>query len=166
MGTIATDDQISRHRRSVAQCCLDTVVVLAEILDAGVEAIVGLVVGRLIEHIDQITAQDLQLGDQPVAVERRHRHLRSAAPIGFDPGHATLIERTLAHLLDQAHVLDHVAAGASQVDGLSAGPNPISELNDSYAISALVEPEGKCRPCDSCSADQDGRRCHERKGSR
>jgi len=107
-----------------------------------------------------------ELGDQTVAVKCRHRHLRPTASVGFDPGHAALIERAFTHLTDQAHPLDDVAAGAPQIHGLPAWADAIGEFNDRDAITTLVQPEGKCGPRDSGSADQDGRRCHERKGSR
>jgi hypothetical protein len=59
MRSIASHDQISRQGCSIAQRCLDCVVVLIEILDAGTEAIVGPILRRLIQHIDQIATQDL-----------------------------------------------------------------------------------------------------------
>jgi hypothetical protein len=71
---------------------MDRVVVLIEILNAGVESVLRLVFGCLIQHIDQVAAQDLELGHQTVAVEGGYRHLGSPAAIGFDPGHAALIE--------------------------------------------------------------------------
>jgi hypothetical protein len=35
-----------------------------------------------------------------------------------------LIERTLVHLVDQAHALDHISTGTAQIHGLSAGRMP------------------------------------------
>ena len=88
------------------------------------------------------------------------------AAIGFDPRDTPLIEGALAHLVDQAHALDHITAGTPQIHGLSARANTLGELNDRYAVTSLVQPEGQCRPRDSGSADQDGRRWHGRKGNR
>ena len=69
MRPVATDDQFSGHRCSVAQCCLDGIRALIEILNASVEAVVGLILGRLVQHIDQVAAQDLEFGDEAVAVK-------------------------------------------------------------------------------------------------
>jgi len=140
MRPVATDDQFSGHRCSVAQCCLDGIRALIEFLNASVEAVVGLILGRLVQHIDQVAAQDLEFGDEAVAVECRHRHLGPPTAIGFDPGDATLIERALAHLVDQAHPLDHTTACTAQVHGLTAWPDAVGQLNDRHGIATLVQP--------------------------
>jgi hypothetical protein len=110
MGSITADDEADREFRSVGERGFDCVVTLDEFCDAGVEAILGLILGLLIQHVDQVAAQNLELGYQPVAVECGDRHLRSPVSIGLDPGDAALIERARPNLVDQAHSLDHFTA--------------------------------------------------------
>jgi len=166
MRSVAPGDQISTEHCSVAQRCLNRIVVLIETLDAGAEAVLDLILGRRIQHIDQVAAQDLQLRHQTVAVEGRDRHIGSSAAIGFDPRDAPLIERALAHLIDEAHTLDHIATRTAQIHGLSAWPNAVGEFDDRHPGATPGQPEGQCRSRDSGSADQDGRLRHGRQGSR
>jgi hypothetical protein len=58
--------------------------------------------------------------------------------------------------------LHQVTACTPQIDGLPTRTDVIGELNDRYAITTLVQPEGQRRPCDSGAADHDGRLCHGR----
>jgi len=102
---------------------------------------------------------------QTVAVEGRDRHIGSSAAIGFDPRDAPLIERALAHLIDEAHTLDHIATRTAQIHGLS-WPNAVGEFDDRHPGATPGQPEGQCRSRDSGSADQDGRLRHGRQGSR
>jgi hypothetical protein len=167
MGSVAADDQISRDGRAVAQRRLDRVVVLIEVLDASAEAVVGLILRCLIQHIDQVAAQDLELGYQAVAVEGGDRHVGPTGAIGFDPRDTTLIEGALTHLVDKFHALDHIAARTAQVHGLSAWADAVGELNDRDAIPALGQPERQRRSRDTGTADQHGRpRRHGRQRSR
>jgi hypothetical protein len=41
----------------------------------------------------------------------------------------------LAHLVHQAHVLDHIPAGTPQINGMTAWADTIGELNNDYAIA-------------------------------
>jgi hypothetical protein len=66
-----------------------------------------------------------------------------------DPRDTPLIERTLVHLVDQAHALDHISTGTAQIHGLSAGADAIGQFDDRHPITTLVEPGGQCRPCDN-----------------
>src|ERR1700704_5575747 len=130
MGSVTADDEVDRQFRSVGQGGFDGVVTLTEVCDAGVEAILGLVLGLLMQHVDQVAAQNLELGHQPVAVECGNRHFRSPVSVGLDPGDAALIERARPHLVDQAHALDHFTTGTAEINGLSAGADTIAELAD------------------------------------
>jgi hypothetical protein len=48
MRSVAPGDQISREHCSAAQRCLNRIVVLFETLDAGAEAVLDLILGRLV----------------------------------------------------------------------------------------------------------------------
>jgi hypothetical protein len=160
MRPVGADDEVYRQVGSVGQCGFDAVAILAEFCYARVEAVIGLILGRLIQHVDQVATQDLELGDDAVAVECRHRHLGPATSIGFDPRQAALIERACLHLGEQPHPPDHVTACTPQIDGLSAWADAVGELNERYPIPTLVQPESQCGPCDPGSADQYGRLWH------
>jgi hypothetical protein len=67
----------------------------------------------LIQHVDQITAQDLQLRHHPVAVERFDRHLRATAAVGADPRDAALVQRAVDHLIEQTHAVHDVPSCAA-----------------------------------------------------
>jgi hypothetical protein len=156
MRAVGADNEIRPQSRAVDQCDVDTVVTLVERGDVGVEAVFDGVLGGLVQHVDQVAAKDLELGDETVAVESGHRHFGTTAAVGPHPGHTGLLECMRAHLRHQAHALDDVTAGAAQVDGLAAGTDPCRDLDDDDAIAVLGQPEGERGSGDACAADQDG----------
>jgi hypothetical protein len=160
MWAIGADDQVGPHLCPVGEGHLDSVVVLLQIRNAGVEPVFGPVFRRLVKHVDQIAAQNLQLGDQAVAAKGRDRHLGAAAAVRPHPGRTALFQRVFAHLVDQPHPLDHVAAGAAKVDGLAARPDAGRNLDDDHAVAGAAQPVGERRPGDSGTADEDGRLRH------
>jgi hypothetical protein len=110
MRPVGADDEVYRQFRPVDQRGFDRVIVLAEFCYAGVEAIVGLILGRLIQHVDHVATQDLELRHQTVAIKCRRRHRCSPVSVGLHPGHSALIERACLHLGEQTHPLDHITA--------------------------------------------------------
>ena len=44
-------------------------------------------------------------------------------------------QRAVDHLIEQPHALDDIAAGAAEVDGLSAGPDARCQFDDHHAVA-------------------------------
>ena len=162
MRPVRADDQVGACSRSVGERHVDTGVVLGQAVDARVEPILGSVFGGLVEHVDEVAAEDLQLGHRPVAVECIDGHLGAAAAIGAHPGDAALEQRAALHPVEQTHPLDHVGARAAQVDRLPARPNSVGEFGNRHAIAILRQPEGQSRAGDPGADDQNSRLCHVR----
>jgi len=90
---VPTDnDEVRLQGRPVGQGGLDPVVGLVELLDPGVEPVLDGVLGGLMEHVDQIAAQDLQFRHDAVAVERLDGHFRPTAAVRADPCDAALCQ--------------------------------------------------------------------------
>ncbi len=109
MRSVGADDEICPQLGVVGEGDVDAVVILDQRRNPGVEAVFDGVLGGAVEHADEIAAQNLQLGDQAVAVERGHRHLGAVAAVGAHPRNAVLHQGVLAHLRHQAHALDDIA---------------------------------------------------------
>ena len=71
------------------------------------------------------------LDTRPLPLNAVDGHLGAAAAVGPHPRDAALVQRARPRIWSsQAHPLDHVAAGAPQVDGLSARPDSVGEFDD------------------------------------
>jgi hypothetical protein len=93
-----------------------------------------------VEHLREVAAQHLDLGDEPLAAEGVGRHARPDAAGGVDPGDASLVEGDGAHVVHQAHAVDDRPARTAQVDGLTSLPEGGRALDhgDREAVLALV----------------------------
>jgi hypothetical protein len=98
--SVRTHYEVRQERRAVGERDADGVVGLFECGDARVEAVLDAVLGVLVQHVDEVAAQDLQLRHHAVAVECLDRHLRSTAAVDANPGNAPLAHRTVGHLVE------------------------------------------------------------------
>ncbi|SHX05716.1 Uncharacterised protein [Mycobacteroides abscessus subsp. abscessus] len=154
MRAVGADDQVGLHHGAVGQRGADPGLVRLERGYPRAEAVLGHVPGGLVEHVGQITAQDLECRDDPVAVERLDRHLRTPRAVGSHPGDAALKQAPLGHRGQQAHSGDHLATRAAQVDRLPARAHTRCRLDDDHPIAVAGQPVGQGRSGDSGAADQ------------
>lgn len=61
------------------------------------------------QQVGQVTAQDLDLADDPLPTEVLHPHLGAVPPVGVDIGDALLVQGDGLGLVDQSHPLQHRA---------------------------------------------------------
>ena len=101
------------------------------------------------QDVGQVVAQDLDLGDDALPVERVDRHAGRDPAAGVHPGDAALVERDGPHAVHHAHPLDDGAACPAQVHGLTAGAHRRGPLDDGDVVPGPAEPvrEGGARRC-------------------
>lgn len=160
MRAVRPDHQVEGPDGAVGEGDLDAVGVLGEGRHPQAEQVRDVVLGRVGQHVGQVAAQNLDLADDPVAVERVDRHLGDVAPGGVDVGDAALVDARRPHRGHEAHALDDGPPGTAEVDGLAAGAPGGRDLDDGRDEAVAVQPEGECGAGDPGPADEDGAVLH------
>lgn len=123
MQAVGADDEVETFGAARGEGDLHAVVVLGERFEPFAVAVVDTArrVDGVEQHLIQVAAGDLDLGDAALAVEQLGGHAQQFLAVGVDVQHAALIELVCADSGHQAHPLGHLAAGSAQVHRLATG---------------------------------------------
>ena len=162
MHAVGADDEVESLVGRVLERDVDAVGVLGDGGDAVAVAQVeqagrGLARRRerLEQHLVEVAAGDLDLGDRALAVEVLHRHAAEHPAGAVDVGEAELVQQPGPDAGHEPHALGDLAAGPAEVDGLAAGAGRGGALDDGGADAAADELQGECVPGDAAAGDQD-----------
>ena len=98
------------------------------------------------EHVRQVVAQDLDLGDDALSVEGVDGHAGGDPAAAVHPRDAALVEGDRPHPVHQPHPLDDGAARAAQVHGLPAGAHRVGPLDDGDGVPGLASQYARAGP--------------------
>jgi hypothetical protein len=153
---VGAHDQVEAARLAPLEADLDAVVALGELGDGVVEEVLHVVAGGLVEAVDQVPAQDLQLGDGAAGVTQQvGGHAGQPLAGGVDVGHAAGADVGLADLVQDAHAVGHATSRPAQVDGLPAGAWGRGPLHHRWCEPVAAQPVGQGRSGDARAGDED-----------
>jgi hypothetical protein len=151
-------DQAEALRGCLLERHVDAVRVLVQRGDGVAKPVFDACRGGPVQHVREVVAQHLDLGDDALAVERVDGHAGGHPTLRRDPRDAALVERDTADAVHEAHPLDHRAARSAQVDGLPARPYGRGALDHRDVVPRRLQPVRQRGPCDARSGDENV--CH------
>jgi hypothetical protein len=148
--------QVEAARLTALEGDLGAVLALGELGDGVVEDVLHVVAGGPVEDVDQVPAEDLQLGDGAAGVAQQVGGHAGQPPVGaVDVGHAAGADVGLADLVQDAHAVGHGAGRPAQVDGLAAGAWCGRPLHHGGVEAVAAQPVRQGRSGDAGAGDED-----------
>ena len=142
--------------RAVRERDLHPGAVVVETGDVVAEHVLDVGGGLLHQQPGQIAAQDLQLGRGPVGVRAARGEGRDGAIVGVDEADPGLPGRRGPDRVLQTHPAGDLAAGAADVDVLTARPELGGALDHGHLEAVAVQPGREGGTGDAGAGDQDG----------
>jgi hypothetical protein len=141
--------------RDVPPANVDALRVLCQRGDRFAEEVLDVEVGGFVQNPRQVSAQNLDVGDDAAGVAGQVVSPVPQPPIGAvdgaDTDHPGVVGADLVH---QAHAFDHVPSGAAQVDRLTTRSERGGTLDDGDLESVVTQPVRERRPGDARAGNQ------------
>ncbi len=160
MQPVGSDHQLETPPVTAVEDHLDPVRVLRELGDPVAEDIFDIVTSVLVEHLRQVTAQDLDLRDESVAAVVVHAEGLQHVPGRIHGVCADGLGAGRAYRRVQPHPPDDFLGHSTRVHGLATGTQFGGPLHHGRHSSPPVQPVGQRGSCNAGSRHQHSRTAH------
>ena len=148
---VGADHELEAPPVAAREGDVDPVRVLGELGDPVAEDVLDAVAGVVVQHLGEVSAQDLDLRDVPVAVVVVRAEGLQHVPVGVHRVRTRRVGAGRAHLGIEAHPSDDLLGHAPRVHRLPARPQPGRLLHHGHLGTPAVQPVGQRRSRDARS---------------